>query len=210
MKAEEGYREARSLLKKRYGQSYHIATAYIEKLTKGPPIKAEDGSALRRFSILLTGCRNTLKEIGYLSRVENPNTLRMIVSRLPYGLRLKWRDMADKITEVEQREITIEDSNDFITSKAHAATHAIFGSVTKEVQDPSRRTKSIRSQKTSFVANAIQQQQTNGNVRNSTPRREAPKCPLYNSNHWLSQCDEFKRISLSERFKFVPTKQVSL
>ena len=206
MKAEEGYREARSLLKKRYGQSYRIATAYAEKPTKGPPLKAEDGSALRRFSILLTGCRNTLKEIGYLSKVENPDTLRMIVSRLPYGLRLKWRDVADKITEVEQQEITIEDLNDFVTSKARVATHAIFGSVTKEVQDPSRRTKRSRSQKTSFVANAIQQQQTNGNVRNWTPKREAPKCSLCNLNHWLSQCDEFKKMSLSERFKF--SKQV--
>ena len=38
MKPEEGYQEARSLLKKRYGQSYRIATAYVGKLTNGPPI----------------------------------------------------------------------------------------------------------------------------------------------------------------------------
>ena len=60
MKPEEGYQEARTPLKKRYGQSYRIATAYVNKLTKGPPIKAEDSSALRCFSILLTGCKNTL------------------------------------------------------------------------------------------------------------------------------------------------------
>lgn len=46
MKPEEGYQEARTLLKKRYGQSNRIATAYVYKLTKGPPIKAEDSSAL--------------------------------------------------------------------------------------------------------------------------------------------------------------------
>lgn len=50
MKPEEVYQEARTLLKKRYSQSYHIATAYVNKLTKGPPIKAEDSSALWHFS----------------------------------------------------------------------------------------------------------------------------------------------------------------
>ena len=49
MKPEEGYQEARTLLKDRYGQSYSIATAYVERLTNGPPIKAEDSVALRRF-----------------------------------------------------------------------------------------------------------------------------------------------------------------
>ena len=94
MKPEKGYQEARTLLKKQYGQSYRIATAYVSRLTKGPPIKAEDSSALQRFSILLSACKNTLKEIGYLSKVENPDTLKMVVNRLPYGLKLKWHDVA--------------------------------------------------------------------------------------------------------------------
>ena len=133
MKAEIGYREARSLLKKRYGQSYRIASAYVDKLAKGPPIKSEDGEALRRFSTALTGCKNTLKEIGYLSKVENPDTLKAIVNRLPFGLRQKWRDVADNITEAQGREITIEDLSNFVTAKARAATHAIFGNLSNSV-----------------------------------------------------------------------------
>lgn len=57
---------------------------------------------LRRSSIFFTGCKNTLKEIGYLSKLEHPEMLEAIVSRLPYGLRLKWQDVADKITEIEK------------------------------------------------------------------------------------------------------------
>ena len=38
-------------------------------------------------------------EIGYLSKLENPDTLRAIVQRLPSGLRKRWRDVADNITE---------------------------------------------------------------------------------------------------------------
>ena len=77
MKDEVGYREARDLLQK----SYRIASAYVDKLTRGPTIKAEDGGALRKFSIVLTGCKNTLKEIGYLNKLENPDTLKTIVQK---------------------------------------------------------------------------------------------------------------------------------
>ncbi|XP_028418712.1 uncharacterized protein LOC114544217 [Dendronephthya gigantea] len=64
MEPEKGYNEARRLLKERYGQSFRIAAAHIGKLTEGPPIKAEDGNGLLQFSIQLTSCTNTLKEIG--------------------------------------------------------------------------------------------------------------------------------------------------
>ena len=49
-----------------------MATAFVEKVAKVPAIKASDGDALRRFSTLLSSCGNTLKEIGYLNKVENP------------------------------------------------------------------------------------------------------------------------------------------
>ena len=47
MDSEEGYREARKLLAKQYGQPYKIASAYIGSTTNGPAIKAEDGAALQ-------------------------------------------------------------------------------------------------------------------------------------------------------------------
>ena len=87
MKEESGYQKARELLQKVYESSFKIASAYLEKLSTGPAIKAKDGEALRKFSIALTGCKNILMEIGYLSKLENPDTLRAIVQRLPFGLR---------------------------------------------------------------------------------------------------------------------------
>ena len=59
---EERYQEARKLLAKRYGQLYKIASAYVERVTNGPAIKAEDGAALLSFSALLTTCKNMLNE----------------------------------------------------------------------------------------------------------------------------------------------------
>ena len=87
MKNEEGYLEARQLLKKRYGQDYKITSSYIERVINGPPIKSENAAALQRFSVLLASCKNMLKDIGYLSKIENPDSMRRIINRLPFALR---------------------------------------------------------------------------------------------------------------------------
>ena len=89
MDSEEGYREARKLLAKQYGQLYKIASAYVECVTNGPAIKVEDGPALQSFSALLTARKNTLNEIRYLSKIENPDSLKKVVARLPFSLRQK-------------------------------------------------------------------------------------------------------------------------
>ena len=44
MELDEGYQDARRLLKARYGQSYKIATA-VSRVKNGPPIRHEDGSS---------------------------------------------------------------------------------------------------------------------------------------------------------------------
>ena len=124
MKENKGYDEARKLLAERYGQSYKIATAYVDRVINGQPIRAEDGPALQRFSILLTSCSNTLKEIGYLNRLENPDSLRKIVDRLPYPLRLKWRKLVDSITQRQARDPNLRDITDFVEAISRVTNHA--------------------------------------------------------------------------------------
>ena len=110
--------------------------------------------------------------------MENPDTLKMIVNRLPYGLKLKWRDVADRNTKMEEREITIEDINNFVTSKARAATHAIFGNVTKDNPVPPGGSK-FRSKSplkaSNFAIDAVLQQETHTQVNGKNQ-----KCPLCN------------------------------
>ena len=42
------------------------------------------------FFVSLTSCKNTLQEIGYINKIENPDSLQKVVQ--------KWRDIADDIT----------------------------------------------------------------------------------------------------------------
>ncbi|XP_015775684.1 PREDICTED: uncharacterized protein LOC107353815 [Acropora digitifera] len=205
---DSGYQTARKLLQKAYGSSYKIANAYVKKLTSGPAIKAEDGEGLRKLSIALTGCKNTLTEIGYLNKLENPDTLRTIVQRLPFGLRQRWRDVADNITETQNREITITDLSDFVNAKARAATHAIFGDLSSHAPlsqgGSGVRRRPQSPTKSSFATNVGVNPNRTGDEEQKTQANR--KCPLCKSNHWLSQCNNFKEKSLAARWQFVTSR----
>jgi hypothetical protein len=206
MNARDGYSEARRLLKQKYGQDYKIATAYMDRITNGPPIKSEEGDTLQKFSILLTSCKNTLKDIGYLSKIENPESLRKIINQLPFALRRKWRDVADRITEQDEREITIDDIATFVAKAARAASHPIFGNLNGDQKELKRgneqNRKGYKHRETPRSNFAV-----DGEQHSPPPRQPTTiKCPGCDANHWLSQCPQFKGMSLVERFKLVRKK----
>ena len=149
MEGDRGYSEARRLLKQRYGRNYRIAAAHVQQLIDGPVMKSEDGAALQQFSTRLTSCTNTLKELGYLSKLDNPDSLNKINGQLPSGMRLKRRDVVDCITQVQGREVTIEDITKFVNAKARAVSHPIFGKISEpernaQIKDSSKRSNGFR------------------------------------------------------------------
>ena len=209
MQPDEGYQEARRLLKSRYGQSYKIATAYVNRVTNGPPIKHEDGEALQKFSVLLTSCKNTLKEIKCLNKIENPDSLQRVVERLPFQLRQRWRDVADDITSNKQREITFEDIARFVETKARALNHPIFGNVSSELKSQGKDPKRRKPRYGDSFATQGEVPVSGGNGSSPSgadPTKATPKCHLCNGSHWLTRCREFKKQSVDQRLAFVRKK----
>ena len=210
MKRNEGYQEARRLLKERYGQGFKIATALVDRVTKGPPIKNE---ALQKFSVMLTTCKNTLREIGYLNKIENPDSLHRVVERLPFPLRQRWRDIADDITFNKQREITFDDIAKFVESKARALTHPIFGNISADLKykgkDSANNSRKISNFATcAGVEHSCGSANGGGNAfsNRTEPRKDRPKCSMCQGNHWLIRCGEFRRLSVEQRTAFVCRK----
>ena len=80
----------------------------------GPPIRGEDGNALQKFFVQLTSCKNTLKDIGYLNRLENPDALKKVLKKLLYEIRQKWREVLDHIIQRQNRDVTVENIPIFI------------------------------------------------------------------------------------------------
>lgn len=212
MDFDEGYQTARKLLKQRYGQSYRIATAYLDRITKLPQIKADDGEALQRFSVMLTSCKNTLKEIGFLGKLESPDNLQSVVNKLPYSLRQRWRDLADDIIYNKMREITFEDIAKFVEVKARASAHPVFGKVTSDSKNTGvGQDLKIPRRRFAFGIDG----EVDQDVGNDTWDRNASvsgmeskpfKCPMCNGLHILPRCDVFKKETVENRLKLVRKK----
>ena len=117
-------------------------------------------------------------------------------------MKLKWHDAVDRIVEKEKRDVTIMDVTEFVTAKARAATHPIFGKIAHETRlkhDKQQENKGKRH--SGFRANGFA---TQGDARNTNTEETVKKniCP-YKANHWLSRCDEFRKMSLEKRRAFV-------
>ena len=179
-------------------------------MTSGPPIKAERCEDLRKFSILLTTCRNALKDIGCLGRINNPDCLKKIINRLPFDMKRRWHDIADDISECQQREITIEDVALFVEKRARSASHPVFGDVSntdsqgsKQSRTGNRGTNGTSRPRASF--GTLTNQKGCDLQSNSHNHRQ---CVLCNSNHWLSQCSDFHNKSVDERYNIVNAKRL--
>lgn len=211
MEDSEGYAKARQLLKERYGQSYRIATALVQKIAEGPPIKAEDSAALQQFATSLISCTNTLRQIGCLGKLDSQDNLQKIINRLPYGLRLRWRDVVDSIIEREDRDVTIDDVTKYIAAKARAASHPVFGKV-----DPSFKPTTTSSAARRPAPIRHPKPVTFGTLAGPSPQLPKPtdasklklRCPLCDNNHWLSRCEQFRKRSVEDRIKFVLDKKL--
>ena len=212
MDSDKGYQEARKLLKSRYGQPYKIASAYVDKVVMGSQIKSEDGEALQKFSVLVTSCRNTLKETGYLSKIDNPDSLRRIVNRLPYDARKRWRFTADNISEREGRQVTLDNIANFVEREARAATHPVFGDISGNLKDKEfykKKPPPIRPKGSNF---GIQTGQHDVDKDGQEEKRKESghfrpvKCIFCHSSHVLQECKMFQQRSYSEREEFAKKK----
>ena len=78
MDADEGYEEAKRLLKRKYGKDYKIVSAYMTKAANWRQIKANNGRAMNSYAIFLRSCSNTTFES--MKEMDHPKDTRQETS----------------------------------------------------------------------------------------------------------------------------------
>ena len=208
---EGGYLKARRLLESQFGQKHKIAMAYVDKVTNGPAIKAEDAEALESFSTLLASCTNTLKAIGYSSKFESPDCMRKIIERLPPKLQASWRDNADRILNTEGRDICIDDISLFVEQKARALSNPVFGKLPflekekKNSRDRGHRSKSEKrgDKPIALVTVTDKKPPVTSSRDSSISANPSKKCPFCNADHTLAECSSFAKVPDADQRDFV-------
>ncbi len=88
--SSRGFKEAKRLLQRHYGDELIIARAYIDKALKWPQTRSDDGKALSAYSLFLICCRNTFKNGESMEEMDNPTNIRAVISKLPYKMKERW------------------------------------------------------------------------------------------------------------------------
>lgn len=104
-----GYKRARELLHKRYGNKDQAASAYLEQVLNWPNIGRDDVEALDEFFILLASCLNAITNIeSGMNELQNPKTMRILLQKLPFNMQDRFCRMADDIS-LKQKVVKFED-----------------------------------------------------------------------------------------------------
>ena len=98
------------------------------------------------------------------------------------------------------------DVTEIVTAKARAATDSIFEKITHKTRLKQEENKEKRH--TGFRANGFATQ-GDARSRNTEETVIKNKCPC-KANHWLSRCDEFRKMSLEKRRAFVKERKLCL
>ena len=144
MNAVAGFAEAKRLLKVHFGNEIKIANAYMAKALNWNNIKPEDGKALQRYALFLRGCCTAIRGAQDMEELDLPSNLKLIVSKLPYKLRERWRTVACDILEQRNTQARLQDLVAFIKRQAKILQDPLFG----DIHDPLTHNRTLKAKTT--------------------------------------------------------------
>ncbi|KAK0132995.1 hypothetical protein N1851_031641 [Merluccius polli] len=218
MDSEQGYPEAKRLLKERFGDKYKISMAYLDKALNWPIIKSEDSRALESYALFLTSCSNAMADLEYLDEMENAANMRTIIAKLPYRLRERFRSVAIDIQKRQDRRTKFKDVVTFITMQAEMASHPVFG----EIPGQTRRQTDSKTEKTggkkniTTLATEVKAQKAekgvwDGNKKTQEKGTNVDKafnktCIFCQGHHTMEQCRKLQKMLHKEKLEFLKGK----
>ena len=109
MPQPDGYNMAMELLQKEYGDPHKVSSAYMKELRSWKPIPSGDVKELKKYYRFLLKCNTNRKGDMYLKLLDNPETLRVLQSKLPYKMRERWTRRAVQQRETGKGELVFSD-----------------------------------------------------------------------------------------------------
>ncbi|CAI2734059.1 unnamed protein product [Schistosoma spindalis] len=189
MKASVGYKRAREILKRLFGQSHVIARETLEDLFNTVNVDCNDAEQLSNLAMKMENCAMILEQMNYTADLNSLVTLERIVILLPHSMQAQWANFVDKLTE-DDREPTFDELTEFIASRARVASSR-FGRL-------ANRSKRGYNVKTSCH---LQSGQWNGSTTKS-------KCSICSDDHSVYKCPRFLALTVQERWSHAKSKGI--
>ena len=220
----QGYRKAKDILQKNFGQKRIIVRAFIERVVMGPQIRASDAEKLSQLARDMRNCALNSEHTRYKADINSMDTLRKVVRRLPPHIQAKWAEESSKLIEADI-EPEFSHLTDFVEKRAAVANTA-FGKLvgTRPNEDKGfpkrarRKSDDVHSVKVATLATQGSNgtstipspQKALGSKQHANQRDLVTTCLFCNGNHNLERCFKFRDKSFEERIKFVLDKRLCL
>ena len=177
---DSAYGVALEKLENRFGQNHLIARSYIDDITTGPAVKANDVNSLVSLADDMNNCQTVLSQLRFTSDLDSSGTLRSIVKRLPNAIQSKWVEKVSSILE-KDREPTFQDLASFVEARARVASSMYgrdFANANKS-KPPEKQSQEARSKKDKQskpnVSTLTTQVQKETNAPKSKEQKEKPQ-----------------------------------
>ncbi|XP_054772959.2 uncharacterized protein LOC129280991 [Lytechinus pictus] len=187
-----GYQRARELLRERFGSRFKIGEAWIEQITNGSALHANDRTGLRKFADELQVCLETLKALNLTKEISSNRELVKLAERLPFHLKARWLKVVRDIRQ-RGRSPDITDMVKFVSDAAEEVNDPVFGELTATSPRSASKPSFNKQHSKSSYSTAVTD-------NSSFPKPK--KCFKCYQDHTLFGCDSFKSLTPDERFKF--------
>ena len=216
LNATKGLKLTLDELEDRYGNADIVVDAFIAKALSWPTIKSDNAKGLDEFSIFLTECEQAVKDVDSLKILEYTENFRRIVSKLPYTLHDKWRNIAHEKREHKQRPV-FHDLVKFVRKEAKKAIDPAFGR--DAMKDPTRPQHMSSRSPGSFASKLTSVKETSAatstaagssfspvNRQDARPSAFTSPCLHCQGSHSLDVCARFKVLTFSEKSNILKSK----
>ena len=195
---EEGYKEAKETIAARYGNKYKVASAYLKKAQEYQDVKSGDATALNDYSLFLLECQNTMEGLDYMSELNHTTNIQMLVRKMPFKLRERWRGLTTDIQE--RRMVTFYDLVSFVTKQSRIANNPVYGEINEGRSQERDRSTTFKPRQRHARSFTTETTKFTGDVNTSG-------C-LYceHTSHKLEACRKLYAKPPEERIKFLQTK----
>ncbi len=106
-----------------------MSSAYMKKALEWPAVKPEDTKALQAFAIFLRSYCNVMEDMKYSHEVNLSSNLKILVMKLPYKLRERWRSYVLEFQENQNNRPQFKDLVLFVGRKVRMASDPVFGDI---------------------------------------------------------------------------------
>ncbi len=223
MMPDRGYDMAKQLLQEHFGNEFKIASSYIEKALAWPAVKSEDVKALQAYALFLRNCCNVMTELQHMKELDMPTNMRMIMTKLPYKFREKWRTTVHELLERRNRRAVFNDLVTFVERQVKILADPLFG----DIQDRSTNKDGLSSRSKSqpqfkysgakgnsfatTVTHLESKEPDSGSVRkmlDSTVEKAGYVCVCCLRSHALAECPWLKSKKHQEKIHFLKQKGI--